>query len=73
MLDDVNSKKLKYYQLMEDLKEQILTGQIQAGEKIPSENELSERYKVSRQTVRKAISLLTNAGYLYAEHGRGTF
>lgn len=66
-------KKLKYYQLIEDLKGQILAGAFQAGDKLPSENELASRYQVSRQTVRKALGILENAGYIYAEHGRGTF
>ena len=43
------------------------------GDKLPSENELSSEYHISRQTVRKALSILENAGYVYAEHGRGTF
>ena len=49
-------KQLKYFQLMEDLKAKILAGEIQAGDKLPSENELSAQYKISRQTVRKALS-----------------
>lgn len=68
-----NAKQLKYSRLMEELKEQILSGEIQAGDKLPSENELSAKYSVSRQTVRKALSILENEGYVYAEHGRGTF
>lgn len=70
---DNTGKKLKYDQITDDLKEMILSGQIQAGEKLPSENVLSEQYRVSRHTVRKAIAILENAGYVYAEHGRGTF
>lgn len=66
-------KKLKYYELMEELRKQILAGEIKPGEKIPSENQLSAAYKVSRQTVRKALQILQEEGYLYAEHGRGTF
>ena len=31
------------------------------------------QYQVSRQTVRKALAILQNEGYIYAEHGRGTF
>ena len=50
-----------------------MSGEIQAGDRLPSENELSARYQVSRQTVRKALSVLQNEGYIYAEHGRGTF
>ena len=66
-------KKLKYFDLMEDLRKQILEGSIKAGEKLPSENELSANYAVSRQTVRKALQILQDEGYIYAEHGRGTF
>ena len=50
--------KTKYYALMEELKQAILSGQIKPGEKLPSENELSARYQISRHTVRKALSIL---------------
>lgn len=66
-------KKLKYFDLMEDLRRQMLSGAIRPGEKLPSENQLSAKYEVSRQTVRKALQILQNEGYVYAEHGRGTF
>ena len=66
-------KKLKYFNLMEDLRGQILSGSIKAGAKISSENELAAAYQVSRQTVRKALQILQDEGYVYAEHGRGTF
>ena len=70
---DSVQKELKYVRLMEDLKGKILSGEIRMGDKLPSENELSSEYHISRQTVRKALSILENAGYVYAEHGRGTF
>ncbi len=70
---NIKQKELKYVKLMEDLKEKILSGKIKTGDKLPSENELSSQYQISRQTVRKALSILENAGYVYAEHGRGTF
>lgn len=63
----------KYYMLMEYLKEDILMGRIMPGEQIPSENVLAQTHRLSRHTVRKAISMLVNEGYLYTEHGRGTF
>lgn len=66
-------KKLKYFDLMEELRGRIISGEIQAGDKLPSENELSKSYSVSRQTVRKALQILQEEGYIYAEHGRGTF
>lgn len=67
------NKKPKYYDLMEDLEEKILNNEYPQGEKLPSENELSSRYGVSRQTVRSALEILESKGYTYAVHGSGTF
>ena len=66
-------KKLKYYDLMEELRAKILGGDIRPGDKLPSENELTKQYGVSRQTVRKALEILQEEGLVYAEHGRGTY
>lgn len=66
-------KTPKYFSLMEQLKKDIINGQIKPGDKLPSENELSEEYGISRHTVRKALSILANDGYIVAEHGKGTF
>ena len=65
--------KTKYYILVEEIKDSILSGRVKAGEKLPSENELSAKYQISRHTVRKALSILAQEGYIVAEHGRGTF
>ena len=45
--------KAKYYTLMEALKEQILSGTIKPGQKLPSENELTREYALSRHTVER--------------------
>ena len=66
-------KRLKYHDLVEELRDKILSGQIRPGEKLPSENELAAAHAISRQTVRKALQILENEGFVYAEHGRGTF
>jgi len=65
--------RAKYYVLMESLKKDITSGKIKPGDKIPSENELSATFSVSRHTVRKAIAILENEGLLEATHGLGTF
>lgn len=67
------NNKTKYYVLMEELKTLILSGKVKAGDRLPSENELSAKYHISRHTVRKALSILTQEGYIVAEHGKGTF
>ena len=65
--------KTKYYSLMEKLKQDIQSGKLPPGEKLPSENQLSAEYGLSRHTVRKALGLLSAEGYIYSEQGRGTF
>ncbi|MBI3962513.1 MAG: GntR family transcriptional regulator, partial [Deinococcus sp.] len=62
-----------YYQLKELLRERIEAGEWEPGNQIPTEEELCERYKVSRITVREAIQGLVSEGLLYRQQGRGTF
>ena len=57
--------KPKYFTLMEELKEKIISGRIQPGEKLPSENQFTVQYSLSRHTVRKALSLLEQEGQPY--------
>ncbi len=63
----------RYYQLANILRERILDGKLSAHESIPSERELEKIYKVSRTTIRPAIDILVRQGFLYREHGKGTF
>lgn len=58
---------------MNELKQKIIDGTYQAGDKMSSENELAAFYQVSRHTVRKALAILEHEGYIYAVHGKGTF
>ncbi len=63
----------KYYQLASILRQKIEDGAWAARQPIPSERQLEQLYGVSRPTIRQAIELLIRQGYLYREHGRGTF
>ena len=62
-----------YQQLMDDIKLDISNQKYRHGDKIPSETELAEIYKVSRITVRRAVSELCDEGYLAKHQGKGTF
>lgn len=72
-LVDPNDFTPKYYQLASILREQIEQGKLAPHESIPSERNLEDIYSVSRTTIRQAIDLLVRQGFLYREHGRGTF
>lgn len=62
-----------YYQLEEYLKQQIESGEWKPGDIMPSERELSEEFRISRMTVRQALTNLVNKNILFREKGRGTF
>ena len=62
-----------YYQLARILRGKIMAGELQPGDRIPSEEALATKYGLSRMTARKAISLLVDEGLLRGERGRGTF
>jgi GntR family transcriptional regulator len=62
-----------YFQLVEQIKGCIETGELQPGDALPPEREYAEKYKISRMTVRQAFTQLVNEGYLYRLQGKGTF
>jgi len=70
---DKNSHEPLYRQLAKLLISQIHSGDYKAGNRLPSERELSVAYKVSRITARQAIDLLFEDGMIFREQGRGTF
>lgn len=70
---DKNSPIPVYYQLKEDIKKKIAHGVWKVGQCIDSERELSERYEVSRMTIRQALGELVQEGILVREKGKGTF
>ncbi|TLS38767.1 phosphonate metabolism transcriptional regulator PhnF [Pseudalkalibacillus caeni] len=68
-----NSPLPIYYQIEEEIKRQIDSGELSPGEMLPSEREFAEKYAISRMTVRQAITNLVNEGLLVRQKGRGTF
>ncbi|MGE7767008.1 phosphonate metabolism transcriptional regulator PhnF [Peribacillus sp. NPDC096540] len=70
---DKNSPLPIYFQIEEQIKRQIESGEFQAHNALPSEREYAEKFEISRMTVRQAINNLVNDGYLYRQKGRGTF
>ena len=66
------SKVPLYIQLYNRLRIDIENGVYSPGERLPSEVELEAKYNTSRITIRKAISLLANDGYVSVRQGLGT-
>lgn len=63
----------RYIQLAEELRRQILSGELPAGAPMPSETALAASWGMSRTSVRNAIRLLREWGLVRAEQGRGTY
>jgi GntR family transcriptional regulator len=55
------------------IRNKIVSGRLQSGEKLPSEEELGRHYGVSRITVRNALGRLEQEGLILRDRGRGTF
>jgi len=62
-----------YYQLKQLVLNEIERGVYRAGDKLPSETEMIQRYGVSRITVRQALSELESEGIVVRRHGRGSY
>ena len=65
--------RFPYEGIANELRASILDGRLEAGVRLPSENELAERYSTSRPTVRRALALLKAEGLVISEQGRGAF
>ncbi|MBO1512455.1 GntR family transcriptional regulator [Metabacillus bambusae] len=64
---------VKYKEIAECLERDIRDGKFDRAKKLPTEEELINNFKVSRNTIRKAINQLVNRGYVYQVQGSGMF
>ena len=62
-----------YYQIYQQLLEELRQGVYDGGKRLPTEAELTQRYFVSRITAKKALNLLAERGLVVRISGRGTF
>lgn len=62
-----------YQQLAALLRQQINSGELSPGDRMPTEAELSGRFDTSRNTVRLAFDVLRNEGLITSQQGRGSF
>jgi GntR family transcriptional repressor for pyruvate dehydrogenase complex len=62
-----------YEQIVQQIEDSILKGQLKEGEQLPAERELAQQFGVSRTAVREAVKTLREKGLVEAYAGRGTF
>lgn len=64
---------VKYQVLADSLRADLIRNSGQKGYKLPTEQELSQRYQLSRQTVRHALRLLEEEGLIHRRQGSGSY
>lgn len=62
----------KFNEIYLDLEAAILNQRYKPGDLLPSENTLATTYNVSRETIRKALVLLLESGYIQKQQGKGS-
>jgi GntR family transcriptional regulator len=71
--EDVDDRLPKYFSISQDILRLIRAGKLAPGMRIPSENEIIEKYGVSNTTARKALQELTANRWVVKIKGKGTF
>lgn len=62
----------KFREIFLDLEQKIVNQEYPPQSLLPSENQLIQIYGVSRETIRKALNLLKNSGYIQKKQGKGS-
>jgi GntR family trehalose operon transcriptional repressor len=65
-------KKNKYLAIYKEWTDKIKSGEIKAGNALPSENDLADIHDTSRETIRKALNLLSQNGFIQKIRGKGS-
>ncbi|MCX7841281.1 MAG: FadR family transcriptional regulator [Anaerolineae bacterium] len=62
-----------YEQVVAQIEKQILDGKLCCGDRLPTERELAQQFRVSRTVIREAVKALREKGLVQSHPGRGTF
>lgn len=73
MIVDHHDPTPKYRQIAKIIREQIRSGELEPMDTIPSESRLVQVHGVARETVRDAIRLLRDEGWIYTIQARGSY
>lgn len=67
------SDQAYYQQIFDQIKKQILTGQLKGQQALPSIRSLAQELTISVITIKRAYTELEQAGYIYTKRGLGSF
>lgn len=70
-LANVAAPRVAYLEVANRLRDQILAGELSAGDRLPTEAELCERFGVSRSTIREALRMLSSQRLVTTSRGVG--
>lgn len=70
---DLGDHRPLYEQIVDKLKELIISGVLAENEKIPSVRELASTLTINPNTIQKAYKQLENEGYIYSRKAKGSF
>ena len=70
---DRSDDRPPFRQIADQLRAEVDRGNLNPGDRLPSESYLMQHYDVARMTVRQAVQELRNEGRVVAEQGRGVF
>ena len=65
--------RLLYQQTIDKIYELIDSGSVEPGERFPPERQLTQRWGVSRNTLRDAFHILEHRGLIVSKHGSGRY
>ncbi len=72
-MQNTEGTSLLHLNVSNSIRDKIYRREWKPGQKLPSEHALCERYKVSRGTIRRALSSLVEEGLIYQKQGKGSF
>lgn len=68
-----NDPRNAYEQVADDLRRQIASEALKAGQRLDGNAKMAERYGVAAMTIRHALDILRREGLIVSQQGRGTF
>ncbi len=70
---DFNAAYPIYEQVIEEIKKEIVRGELKPGAKLPSQRQLARKIDVNPNTVQRAYREMEQRGLVETKRGRGTF